>query len=78
MLVLLTLLVGAVGFCPPAAHAGDEHGDSAALDCCVGMLGVPLTRAPLVVRAVIGRTVVPAHPAIAFFALGVLELPPKS
>ena len=78
MLVLLTVLVAAVGFCPPAAHAGDDHGGSAALDLCSGMLGVPLTRAPLVVHAVIGTIQVPAHPGIAFSALEVLELPPKS
>jgi hypothetical protein len=77
MVVLLVALVAGAGFCPVHAHAGMEHNGGPALDLCVGMLGVALPTAPLVVLEGIGGAVVPAHPSIPFSALEVLELPPK-
>lgn len=77
VLVLLIALVASAGLCVADAHAA-EHGGNAALDLCIGVPGVSLGSAPLVVLAVMGRALVPGHAGIALSALEVLELPPES
>jgi hypothetical protein len=80
MTLLLVAVAAASGLCLADAHAADghhDHGGGAALDLCIGMIGVALVSAPPIVLAVVGHASLPAYLAVGPSALDVLELPPK-
>ena len=79
IVILLVAMAAAAGLCVADTHDGHhDHGGAAALDLCLGMIGVALVTAPPIVLLAVGRAPLRSPLLVAPSALEVSEPPPRA